>query len=56
MSFRNFRERFIVLNSAKAIKDLLEKRGNVYSDRPVIQFVNMWVSSCILAIYLTCAG
>lgn len=27
--------KILVLNSHKAVTDLLEKRGNVYSDRPV---------------------
>jgi hypothetical protein len=31
----------VVLNTIKAIKDLLEKRGDVYSDRPVFTFLDM---------------
>ena len=31
----------VVLSNIKAIKDLFEKRGDVYSDRPVFQFVDM---------------
>jgi cytochrome P450 len=31
----------VVLNTIKPIKDLLEKRGDVYSDRPVFPFVDM---------------
>jgi hypothetical protein len=31
----------IVLNTVKAIKDLLEKHGDIYSDRPDFPFVQM---------------
>ena len=31
----------IVLNSGKVTKDLLEKCGGVYSDRPVMQLIDM---------------
>lgn len=31
----------VVLNTIQAIKDLLEKRGSIYSDRPVVQLVDM---------------
>ena len=31
----------VVLSDIKAIKDLFEKRGDVYSDRPVFPFVEM---------------
>jgi hypothetical protein len=41
LSFHVFGQVIIVLNSAKATKDLLEKRGEIYSDRPVIPFINM---------------
>ena len=41
LSFHVFGQVIIVLNSAKATKDLLEKRGEVYSDRPVIPFYEM---------------
>ena len=33
----------VVLNSAKAAKDLLERRGAIYSDRNVMPFYGMWV-------------
>ncbi|KAH9970771.1 cytochrome P450 [Russula compacta] len=33
-----FGQVIVVLNSVKATKDLLEKRGEIYSDRPVIPF------------------
>jgi cytochrome P450 len=39
--YRNLGKAFIVLNSVKAIKDLLEKRGGVYSDRPVLTIIDM---------------
>jgi hypothetical protein len=43
VSFHVFGKVIIVLNSLKANKDLLEKRGDVYSDRPVIPIFQMWV-------------
>jgi hypothetical protein len=33
----------IILNSPKAAKDLLEKRGNIYSDRHLMPFYQMYV-------------
>ena len=41
LSFHVFGQVIIVLNSVKATKDLLEKRGEIYSDRPVIPFYDM---------------
>ncbi|KAI0274083.1 cytochrome P450 [Russula aff. rugulosa BPL654] len=41
VSFHVFGKVIIVLNSLKANKDLLEKRGDVYSDRPVIPIFQM---------------
>ena len=41
LSFRVFGSVIVVLNSLKASKDLLEKRGNVYSDRPVVPIFQM---------------
>jgi hypothetical protein len=43
MSFRVFGKVIIILNTAKAVKDLLEKRGDICSDRPVITFFEMYV-------------
>lgn len=40
-SLRVFGQVVVVLNSSKAIKDLLEKRGDIYSDRPAIPFFDM---------------
>ncbi|KAG6917491.1 hypothetical protein DXG01_002355 [Tephrocybe rancida] len=34
MSFRVYNRRIVVLNDAVAVRDLLEKRANIYSDRP----------------------
>ncbi|KAI9449566.1 cytochrome P450 [Lactarius psammicola] len=39
--YRFFGKDIFVLNSIKAIKDLLEKRADVYSDRPVFPFLDM---------------
>ena len=41
MSFRVFGQVVVVLNSVKAAKDLLEKNGDIYSDRPIIPFYDM---------------
>ena len=36
-----FGQVIVVLNTSKATKDLLEKRGDIYSDRPVIPIFDM---------------
>ena len=41
MSFRVLGQVVVVLNSVKVAKDLLEKKGDIYSDRPVIPFYEM---------------
>ena len=46
MSFHVFGQVIVVLNSVKTTKDLLERRGNIYSDRPVVPFYEM----CVLSI------
>jgi cytochrome P450 len=38
-----FGQVIVVLNSAQAAKDLLEKRSKIYSDRPAIPFYEMRV-------------
>jgi hypothetical protein len=43
LSFHVFGKVIVVLNSLKANKDLLERRGDIYSDRPVIPIVEMYV-------------
>ena len=43
LSFHVFGQVIIILNSVKANKDLLEKRAEIYSDRPVIPFFIMCV-------------
>ena len=43
MSFHIFGQVIVVLSSTKATKDLLEKRGDIYSDRPVIPFYEMYM-------------
>lgn len=43
ISFHVFGQVIVVLNSIKATKDLLEKRGDIYSDRPVIPILEMYV-------------
>ena len=41
MALHVFGQVIIVLNSVKATKDLFDKRGEFYSDRPVIPFFEM---------------
>ena len=41
LSFRVFGNVVVVLNSTKAAKDLLESRGDIYSDRPVSPITEM---------------
>jgi hypothetical protein len=43
LSFQVFGTVIVVLNSLKGNKDLLERRADVYSDRPVIPIVEMYV-------------
>jgi hypothetical protein len=43
LSFHTLGQVIVVLNTAKATRDLLEKRGAIYSDRPVMPFYKMWV-------------
>jgi hypothetical protein len=43
LSFHVFGKVIVVLNSFKASKDLFERRGEIYSDRPVIPIVEMYV-------------
>ena len=43
LSLRVFGQVIVILNTSKATKDLLEKRGDNYSDRPVIPFFDMYV-------------
>ena len=41
ISLHVFGKVIIILNTTKAAKDLLDKRGDIYSDRPVIQIYEM---------------
>jgi len=43
LSFRVFGRVIVVLNSIKASKDILERRSDIYSDRPVIPIYEMYV-------------
>ena len=43
LSFRIFGNIIVVLSSLKSNKDLLEKRGDIYYDRPVIPIIEMYV-------------
>lgn len=45
ISFRAFGQVIVILNSIKVNKDLLEKRPDIYSDRPVITIFEMYVFS-----------
>lgn len=42
MSFHVLGRVVVILGSTEATKNLLGKRGNVYSDRPVIPFFEMY--------------
>ena len=50
---RAFSKDIVVLSSFSAIKDLLEKRGEYYSDRPSIPIIEMYVFSSKWAVILT---
>ena len=41
ISLHVFGKVIIILNTTKAAKDLLDKRGDIYSDRPTIQIYEM---------------
>ncbi|KAI0301751.1 cytochrome P450 [Multifurca ochricompacta] len=41
LSFHVFGQVIVVLNNLKSVKDLLEKRGDIYSDRTVVPFHEM---------------
>ena len=41
--FRIFSQVIVVLCSSSAIKDLLEKRGEIYSDRPSLPIAEMYI-------------
>ena len=43
MSFHLFGQVVVVLNTAKAAKDLLDKRSAIYSDRPPTPIYEMYV-------------
>jgi hypothetical protein len=43
LAFHIFGKVIVVLNTAKAAKDLLEKRSAIYSDRPPMPFYDMYV-------------
>jgi hypothetical protein len=45
LSFHVFGKVIVVLNTLKANKDLLERRGEIYSDRPTIPIFEMYVFS-----------
>jgi hypothetical protein len=43
ISFHIFGQVIVVLNSIKATKGLLERRGEIYSDRPIVTIHEMYV-------------
>jgi len=45
LSFHVFGQVVVVLNSIKTTKDLLERRGDIYSDRPPLTIYEMCVIS-----------
>ena len=50
LSLHTFGQVIVILNTVKAVKDLLEKRGDIYPDRPPNTFYEMWA----LGYLLTC--
>ena len=44
MSVKILGQVIVILNSPQAAKDLLEKRGNIYSDRHLMPFYQMYAS------------
>ena len=42
MCFRIFSQVIVVLGSLSAVKDLLEKRGEIYSERPILPIMEMY--------------
>lgn len=51
ISFHTFGKVIVVLNTANAAKDLLEKRSEIYSDRSVLPIHEMYV----LEFHIQCA-
>jgi hypothetical protein len=45
ISFQALGQVIVVLNTTKVNKDLIEKRSDIYSDRPVIPIFDMYVFS-----------
>ena len=53
MSVKILGQVIIILNSPKAAKDLLEKRGNIYSDRHLMPFYQMYAHYLPFSVSLT---
>jgi len=53
MSFHVFGKVIVILNSAKATKELFERRGEIYSDRPAIPIHEMYVLSSLAFVVLS---
>ena len=53
MSVKILGQVIVILNSPKAAKDLLEKRGNIYSDRHLMPFYQMYVPYLPISVSLT---
>lgn len=43
MRMRLLDKNLVILTSPKAVDDLLEKRGSIYSDRPQLPMAELWV-------------
>ena len=43
MSIQALGQTAVIVNSAKIARDLLEKRGSIYSDRPVVPALELYV-------------
>ena len=53
MSVKILGQVIVILNSPKAAKESLEKRGNIYSDRHLMPFYQMYASSLLFSDVLT---
>lgn len=51
--FHIFQQVIVVLSSTKGTKDPLEKRGDIYSDRPAIPFYEMYMLHLLTPAFLS---
>jgi len=56
LSLRVFDQVVVVLCSSPAIKDLLEKRGEIYSDRPPLPILEMCARGVVISDHIHNVG